>query len=203
MVSILLIIDNYIVSRYAIENLLNNCKEQQVEILVVNNSSDERVSKFIESLVANPTYENVVNVGELEEVVFNRAAAYNKLIKEAKGDHICIFNSSTMVGKNWLFDLLNYHSMFERVGGVSIPYFDTKKVYTALLDKGDEIINVWKTKDGSVNGITLFKNDLLNEGNCFNEENETTFLEEFSLKVSRELWQCFYVPGQMATKVLG
>lgn len=202
MVSILLIIDNYYLNRYTIETLLRYCAETQVELLVVNNTGDESIVKFLTDIIQNEKYQHVIKVGEINEITFNKAQAYNKLIKESKGDYICIFEANSIVGKNWLYDMIYYHSILPKVGGCAIPEFNTKKTYTGILDKNDEIINVFKTNDNHIDGIALFKKDLLNEGNCFDESQEKDFLKEFSLRISKELWENFYCPMQISINSL-
>jgi hypothetical protein len=59
------------------------------------------------------------------------------------------------------------------------------------------MLSVWKTPDNSVEGIFLFKKDLIEERGYFNEDNETDFLKEFSLGVSFKGKENFYIPGQI------
>ncbi len=186
MVSVLIIIDNPVIDRYAIENLLRYSAGVELEILAVNNTGDPSVMEFLAHIVKSEDKTvNLVALGEIDEITYNKPAAFNKLIKEAKGDYICVFESNILVGPEWIYDLRHYHSLIDKVGATAIPTSDVKKVYTGLIDKNDEIVNVWKSADNSVSGVALFKNDLLNPGNCFNEEVEVGFLTDFTLKINK------------------
>ncbi len=199
MVSILTIIDKPELNKYVLDVMLNHCKETDIELLVLNNTGGS-IADFLDSRINRLGFESIKHGGEIDEITFNKAQGYNKLIAEAKGEYICIFDSHSVVNNNWLFDLKYYHSLIQKSGIAAIPTFGDKKIYTPLIDNNDEFVNVWKTKDNSVDGIFLMKKEVAEL--FFDESIEENFKEEFSLQVSKNLHlENFYIPGQCKTNM--
>jgi len=167
MISVCLIIDDYYLNRESIQTMLKNCAETEIELLVVNNTFDGKCSEYINQIIKDDKFYNVLRVGEVDEITPNTASAYNKLFAEAKGDYICVFDASATVGKNWLYDLLYYHTLIAKCGIAAIPEFNAKKEYAPLMDKNDEFVHVWKPKENFVTGILFFKKETLKQVGCF------------------------------------
>lgn len=194
MVSILAIIDDQALNKSVLDVMLKHCRETEIELLILNNSGNS-IEEFLKQKINRPGADNFKNCGEMDEITFNRAQGLNKLITEAKGEYVCIFDCRAIVNNNWLFDLLYYHSLVKDAGIAAIPSFKDKKIYTPLIDNNDEMISVWKTPDNSVDGIFLMKKEVA--GLLFDEANEDDFKHEFSLQVSKNLkLENFYIPGQ-------
>lgn len=175
--------------------MLRNAQGIEVEILIVNNTFDGKISEFLQNIVTTSKFENVVGVVEDEEMNSNFAVAYNKLIAEARAEYICIFDASAIVCKNWLYDLLYFHSTISKAGIAAISEFNSPKLFSPLMDNNDEMVNVWKPKELYANGVLLFKKEIMKQAGCFNETSEE-FLKLFSKQVSGTGHEVFYVPGQ-------
>ncbi len=193
MVSVLVIIDNYFINKFCLEAM-----ETEIELLAVNGTGGDDCSKILADIINAKPNNHVIRVGEIDEMIYNKAKAYNRLLQEAKGDYVCIFNAYATVGAGWLHGLISGHSVFPKVGAIAIPEFDAKKIYSGAIDKNEEVVNVWrpKTDDGSVSGIILSRADLLNAGNCF-DETKDDFISEFTGRVTKHGWENFYAPGQI------
>lgn len=197
MISILAIIENYWINRYAIERALIACAGTEVELLICSHG-EPRITEFLNSLTEGERYPHIIRTGEITELSkIHKAAAYNSLLKESKGDYICVFDCNNMVKKNWLFDLKYYHELIVNSGVAAIPEFVGAKAITPLLDKNDELVNVWCGPDRSVDGIMLFKRDLIDELGGFDERlNGRYFQRQFALRASAIGKENFYIPGQ-------
>ena len=196
MVSICLTIDNYFLNRECIENMLSRCKENEVELLVSNNTFDGKASEYINRIIKDEKFYHVKRVGEIDEFILNRATAINRLLSETRGDYICVFDSSAMVSNGWLYDLKYFHSLINNSGITAIPEFNTKKVYSPLMDKNDEFVNVWKPELNYVSGILFFKKEHLKLTGCFSDVSEN-YVELFSKQFVNAGFENFYIPGQI------
>lgn len=191
MVSICLLVkDNYWLTRYSIENMLKNSNGVEVELLVLDNGSqDKRIIGFLESLIESKIYSNLMTVGVIEEPSDIGREGYKKLFNEIKGDYLCCFDDNILVNENWLVDLVYYHYNVQGCGYASIFSNGDKGMFTAILSTGDEFINVWQNKQNEVNGVVLFKPEMID-----------LFLSEDHNKAQSK-YQNFYIPTQNSTKI--
>ena len=190
--------DSFLIQKHVIKNMLENCKgDIKVELLVQKNfvGDSKDVDSFFEQITKDENLQHVVSVFVNEEVTFNHSLAYNKLLKESKGDFICIFDNSSIVKKSWLQELILCSNILEKTGSVSIPFFTKQREYAPVLDKSNEFINVWKSKDDSASGVCIFSKGILNTENCFDESEESGFLKSFSLKIKKEGWNNIFTPS--------
>lgn len=196
--SILIVIDNYWLNRYAIEVMLRNCQESTVELLCVNNTDSGQPIDFLDEIIKLDSFKNVIKVGEINEGKIPYAKALNRLIKESKGDKICVFDADYIVCKNWLYDLKYYNDMIVRSGITAISEFPETKSYTSILNKNDEFINVWKSDDGSINsGAFIFNKGVIEEIGIFDERmSHTTFKKQFSIRAHASGFENYYIAGQ-------
>lgn len=206
MVSIcLLTIDRYWITRYTIENLLQNSKGVELELLVLDNGSeDKRIIEYLSTLINQKRYSNLLTVGIIEEKWnIGVAKGFNKLFKECKGDHICLVGNDILVNENWLSDLVYYNKSVLKSGLTSIYCLLDKGQLTAKLSNDDNLINVWQNQNNLVYGITLFNRDIFKEIGCFDESLGLYGCEDsqFAWRLTMLGYQNYYVPGQSSIHI--
>ena len=159
MVSVFLICNNdYLITRYSIENLIKNSDGVELELLVIVNGQDKRITEYLSKIIDSKKYSNLITVGVVEDKL-----DLKELFNEAKGEYICLFKPDIIVNKNWLMDLVYYNYNIQNTGLASIYYGINSNKFKPLLSFNDDFINVWEPKENLVQGITLFKKELLKE----------------------------------------
>lgn len=195
----LLTIDRYWTTKYVIESFLK-ATELEIELLVLDNgSSDTRAIEFIEGLIESKKFSNLLKVGTIKESEnIGVAQGFNKLIKEASGDYICITGNDILLNKNWLNHLLYYNKTIKNSGITAIHSVKNRGKYSPLLDVHDEFVNVWKTEDNAVYGTWLFNKTLIEEVGLFDER-----IGKYGLWDSQFCWRAcqlgynnYYIPEQ-------
>ena len=206
MVSVcLLTIDRYWVTRYTIENLLENSKGVELELLVLDNGSkDKRIVEYLSGLIKRKIYSNLLTVGIIEEKEnIGVAKGFNKLFKEAKGDYICTVGNDILVDENWLSDLVYYNKTIQKSGLTSIYCLLDKGQLTPKLSNEDTLINVWQNKNNLVYGVTLFNKEIFKEVGYFDERLGLYGCEDsqFAWRLSMLGYENYYIPGQSSIHI--
>lgn len=185
MVSIFLEINcSYWLCVYIIQNLLKNSSGAEIELFIVLNTKDEKTKEYLSKIIESKKYSNLISLYFTENNNVN-------LLKEAKGDYICIYKDNIIVNDNWLVDLLYYNYNIIDSGIVSIYNNNNKGKFTPMLSINDTFINVWKKNDNLIDGIVLVKKELLKLS-----DNES--IELALLKITKEN---FYIPSQNSIKL--
>jgi hypothetical protein len=184
MISICFIAKDYWLSRYVIENLLKQSAGVELELLVV--IEDKRLSTFLSGLIESKQYGNLISVKFTEE-----KDSYDKLIKEAKFEYICLFDGYIFVNLHWIMDLAYYNANIQESGLTAI-YNNKKGKFTPLLSQDDNFINVWQNEN-QVNGVCLFNKNLIDK-----LPKEIT-IEKINKEFSKKGLQNYYIPTQNST----
>ncbi len=166
MVSVFLICNNdYWLTMYAIENMLKKSSGVELELLVIVNGEDKRITKYLSEIIESKKYLNLITIGVVED-----KEDLKELFEEAKGEYICIFQPYIIVNQNWLMDLVYYNYNIQNSGLTAIYYGINSNKFKPLLTSNDDFINVWQPRENIVQGVVLFKKLLLQE-NIYNEYN--------------------------------
>ena len=144
-----------------------------------------------------------VHIAEPENIGI--AKGYNKLLRQCTGDYICIIDSDVIAGANWLTDMIYYNDTIEKSGITAIHCEGNKGFFSPLLScKDDVMVNVWKRKDGTIDGaLKLFKREVLDLVGGFDESFGLYGYEDnqFALRLSGVGLHNFYVPNQFSTHI--
>jgi hypothetical protein len=189
MVSICLICNNdYWLTSYAIENLLQKSGGVELELLVSVNGSDKRIVDYLSKLIESKKFENLITVGVVED-----KESLEELFLESKGEYICLFNPYVLVNENWLMDLV-YHNYNIQNGGLSAIYYGiNNNKFKPLIADSDEFINVWQPNDNIVSGVVLFKKDFLQQP-IYQEQDIMNYF-------TKNGYLNYYIPTQNSIKI--
>ena len=159
MVSVCLMCNNdYWLTMYAIQNLLKNSEGVEIELLVIVNGEDKRITQYLSQIIESKKYLNLITVGVVED-----KEDLKELFDEAKGEYICLFKPYIIVNQFWLMDLVYNNYNIQSSGLTAIYYGINSNKFKPLLAVNDDFINVWQPKENIVSGIVLFKKELLKE----------------------------------------
>jgi len=192
----MLTIDRYYMTKYTFEQLISFVGEDiDVELLVLDNGSkDLRVVEYFKDIAD-------VHIAEPENI--GVAKGFNKLLRKCTGDYICIIGNDITVGKDWLNDLIYYADVIDKSGLVGIDWRNHKGFFTPCLSTYDTLVSVWKRNDNTIDGITLFKKEILQKVGGFDETFEKYGYEDhqFALRVFYSGYSNFYIPNQFSSHV--
>ncbi len=151
-----------------------NCsKQKDVNVIIVNDYSDEKTTEYLVKLEKN--YKNVFLINNEINIGYTRSI--NKALSISKSDHILLLNSDTVVFEGWIEGLLKCMYSSKEIGIVgplsnaalyqTIPYIKFTNV-------GYEIVNIDKnmTKEDISKIVTYSSNENFPEvyivnGFCF------------------------------------
>jgi hypothetical protein len=184
MISICYIAKDYWLSKCIIQTLLRNSGGVEIELLVI--VEDKRLSNYLSSLIESKKYLNLISVKFTEE-----KEDYNKLIQEAKGNYICLFESNTMVNEFWIMDLVYYNSNVQDSGLTAI-HKNKKGKFIPLLSQDDSFINVWQNEN-EVDGVCLFNKNLIDK------LPKQVTIENINKEFAKQGLQNYYIPTQNST----
>lgn len=103
---------------------LSNINYKNVEIIFIDNNSKDRSVEFIRN-----NYKNVIIIQNKKDYGFS--GANNIAASHAKGKHLVLLNIDTIVGKNWLTELVKVAEASDEVGIVvskQYYYHDRTKI---------------------------------------------------------------------------
>jgi hypothetical protein len=189
MVSVFLICNNdYWLTMYAIENLLQKSSGVELELLVIVNGKDKRIIDYLSELIESKRFVNLITVGVVEN-----KDTLEELFLESKGEYICLFKPFILVNENWLMDLV-YHNYNIQNSGLSAIYYgiNTNK-FKPLIAQNDDFINVWQPNENVVHGITLFHKTSLQQPIYQEQEIIDYFTKNGYLN--------YYIPTQNSIKI--
>jgi glycosyltransferase involved in cell wall biosynthesis len=180
--------DNYLATKYCIENLLNKTSEAIDLFIFDNGSKDERLIQYCKEV-------SVAYHREINECNF--IAGYNKLFKFIdlkKHEYICTFQSD-------LVDLRHWIEGIQDSGVVAIKTSTEKMKLTPLLF-GEELKQVWIPDTPTVYGVCLFRPEVLYNIGGYNEHLNAKGYEQddFCLRIAFLGKRNFYIVGQEAIR---
>jgi GT2 family glycosyltransferase len=101
-----------------INSILNSTKEN-IEIIIVDNNSDNEVKEYLKGLKRFKMIKIITNEKNL-----GFGKANNQGVKIAEGKYICLLNSDIKVGEGWLNTLVNGFDNKTGITGASGGYLD-------------------------------------------------------------------------------
>jgi hypothetical protein len=197
MVTICLIThDNYWLSRYSIENLLQKAEIADMELFIVDNgSTDQRIIDYGKKVA---TYHIE------QETISSNAFCYNEMFKKIESEWICIFPVGVMVNENWLFDLMAAAEQVENAGVAAIHAYGRKGSLHPLLTNSDEMRHVWSTIEGDISGVLLFNKSIIKGIGGFDLglSKDSLAQRQFAFRVQRAGRHTFFIHEQSATDMM-
>ena len=167
--------------------------------------SDENQHQTIlvlEQMLENTTCNIRVRLAKIGD---SYSESMNALIQSCKSEYVVIFPSNIMVGENWLEELLYNIKSFPNSGCVGIPDIFSDTEQQPILNESDELVNVRISNNNIIEGVMIFKRDLLTDevGNYFDKLFDFTGFEqiEFTLKFAFEGHKNFYVRKNFTIKL--
>ena len=153
-VSILILtLDRYWLTRYAIEHAISVAGHDNLEILVLDNgSTDQRIIDWGKQF-------SIRHIREKENT--GVAPGYNRLLKEATGDYLVTISNDMLLSQDWLKKMLHYNNLIPKSGITAIH---------CLLDKGEKNKQgIFVPKTGLVYSNWLWSRNVLEKVGGFNE----------------------------------
>jgi GT2 family glycosyltransferase len=95
--------DNLVCTRLALESVLANTSEPHHEVVVVDNSSGDRVWEYLEVLAARNRHVRLIRTEDRVAL----AAAWNRGVRASGTDRLVLLNGDTIVPPGWLTALSN------------------------------------------------------------------------------------------------
>lgn len=124
----------------------------------------------------------------------------NTLINISDAEYIVVFSSNILVNDSWCEDLLYYSKKIINAGCVGIQSVENNKhKYKPLLTIDDDLKNVWVSDNNIIEGVFMFKKQLLTEEiGMFDKLFDKTGFEqaELSLKLAFSGYNNFYIRKQ-------
>lgn len=124
----------------------------------------------------------------------------NTLINISDAEYIVVFSSNILVNDSWCEDLLYYSKKIINAGCVGIQSVENNKhKYKPLLTIDDDLKNVWVSDNNMIEGVFMFKKQLLTEEiGMFDKLFDKTGFEqaELSLKLAFSGYNNFYIRKQ-------
>ena len=181
-------IDRYIIGRYVLEKNLLNCgiPLQDIELLILDNGSkDKRAIDYL-SGIANVFIQEQENIGV--------AKGFNKLLRKAAGQYVCLFDNDIILSDNWLKDFISFNKRVPKSGISAIH---------CVLEKGIHIpkYNIYVPDNGTVYSTRFFHRSLLESIGGFNENLSTYGYEdsELTYRTATAGYINYYLPNQYST----
>ncbi len=176
------------------------------EIIVVDNLSKDDSVNFLET--------NYPKIKVIENNIKNYAKAMNLGIKNAKGQHIAILNSNTVVEKNWLKGLMDIIDQDEKIGVVQskMLFSDEEMIKSAGVDEiegfyfsdigfGDRDVSKYneiRELDYFADESFLLKRKCVDEVGTFDED-FLMYMEnvDYSIRCKDLGWKIIYSPNSV------
>lgn len=184
-VSILILtIDRYCLTRYSIERSLDCCGHDNIEVLILDNGSqDPRIIKWGKGY-ATKHFQEIENIGV--------SKGYNKLLKEATGDYVVTISNDMLLSHGWLSNMIHFNKTVPSSGITAIH---------CLLDKGEQQPSgIFIPKSGLVYSNWLWNRDVLNKVGAFNPKYSYGCEDsEYCFRANKLGFINYYVPNTYCT----
>ena len=193
MVSVCYIVkSDYWITKLVIENLIRRASGCEIELLVCNTTKDERTKDYLNNLIKNEEFTNLMTV-LIDEKEDCGLYLYVDLFANAKGDYICVHPERIFVENNYIVDLCYANYNIEKSGLTAIKN-DVKdlELVPLLMSTKDEFQYVWKSKKNQVNGVYVFKKSILS---ILND------IHKFNSELTEQGFNNYYLTNQNATNV--
>lgn len=97
--------DNIGWTQHCLESIKENTDIKNNELIVINNGSIKSMSKKLEEILENLSFDNIKYIHNED----NNGSyyAWNQGIDESEAEYVCIMHNDCIVSKNWLETLLN------------------------------------------------------------------------------------------------
>lgn len=156
-----------------------------VELFVIDNTEDERISEYFNNLANNVTKKNTELAGVL-----------NSAFRMATSEYICIIPTGIVLQPNWLIELV-YNCANITSSGVSgiVSEFKNDEISSLLSTDGENLITVVAPADNLIKGLVFFKRELLYLVGAFDESPELTGneIDQFALRCTAMSYYNYYL----------
>ena len=192
--------DNYLATRYAIENLIHKTEVKCKLYIYLNDNTDTRIKDFCYNL------EPVRYIHESQYPV-SLAEAKNTLMSAVKEKYICYFPSNLIVGSFWLEMLLESYHNFLKPGIIGIRKVSDDVYFGPIMRKSatkdDYLSNVLINDLNAVEGLIFFDRQLTEEVGEFDEiRNSGSYTDmAYSIRVAHLGYNNFYIRKQIALEI--
>lgn len=189
--------NNYLETRYCIENLMSKTSVKFRLQILDNGSTDSELVAYLDHVAKKNKgyFKHYVNPVSLAE-------CYNFLIQTVYQENCVFFPTKYLVDDNWLEDLLTSLETIQSCGVACIRPVDTKIVFTPLLhnsfeEEDDFLKNVIETRD-KINTVVAFKRSILETVGKFDEHlNSPSFeISEFCFRTKLNGFNNYYIRQQ-------
>lgn len=189
--------NNYLETRYCIENLMEKTSLNYRLQILDNGSTDSELVSYLTQLTKKNKgyfkhYQNPVSLSE----------CYNFLLQTVYQENCVFFPTKYLVDDNWLEDLITSLETIQSCGVACIRPIDTKIVFTPLLhnsfeQEDDYLENVIQTRD-KINTVIAFKRNIIETVGTFDQNlNSPSFeLSEFCFRVKLNGFNNYYIRQQ-------
>lgn len=201
------VLNNLIVTLECLFSIFINTKELKYEVIIVDDGSEEEVSKVIRNIKGIIYLKNDENIGF--------GLSCNKGAEIARGKYLLFLNNDVQVTEGWLKNLLNTFSTFESVGvvGPKIIYPNGRLQEAGArmnIDGTSQMIGLFDDPDlprynyvreiEYCSGVCLLiKKEIFQKVGMFSKEFVPAYFEDADLcfKVRKEGYKIFYNPSSV------
>lgn len=193
MVSLCYIVkSDYWITKLVIDNLIKRSRGVEIELLICNTTKDDRIKNYLENIIKNKEYSNLISV-VIDEKQDMGLYLYLDLFKHCKGEYICVHPERVFVESNYMIDLCYSNYNIEKSGLTAIKSnIKDLELVPLLMNTNDDFQYVWKNKNNYVDGVYLFKKSLLSVVND---------IYKFNSELSSQGFYNYYLTNQNATNV--
>lgn len=169
--------------------------QEKIGVCIVGNGDSKLYNFVIENL--KNTTSCSINIYH-KDIDGNYTETINDLLKQVQEKYCVIFPINAIVDNNWCEDLLHNIKTVNNPGIVGIRKSNDNLLLVPILFD-EELKNIWMHEDNFMNGIMMFKTNILtNDFGLFENIFETTGFESccFSLKFFLSGLNNFYIRKQ-------
>ena len=193
MVSLCYIVkSDYWITKLVIDNLIKRSRGVEIELLICNTTKDDRIKNYLENIIKNKEYSNLISV-VIDEKQDMGLYLYLDLFKYCKGEYICVHPERIFVESNYMIDLCYSNYNIEKSGLTAIKNsIKDLELVPLLMNTNDDFQYVWKNKNNYVDGVYLFKKSLLSVVND---------IYKFNSELTSQGFYNYYLTNQNAINV--
>lgn len=193
MVSICYIVkSDYWITKLVVDNLIKRSLGCEIELLFCNTTKDKRIKSYLENLIKNKEYKNLISV-IIDEKQDMGLYLYLDLFKVAKGDYICVHPEQIFVENGYLVDLCYSNYNIEKSGLTAIKNsIKELELVPLLMTTNDDFQYVWKNKNNYIDGVYIFKKSILSIVND---------IYKFNSELTLQGYNNYYLTNQNSTNV--